>query len=672
MTPSSTKSSALDVGLPTAFEDVVGASSALSDIVGVSASTNAGEPAARKGGVEKARSASAADLASAHDALSFDRDGVFAYKPAGGKGGAAAADGPRPMRVVTLDDTANRVSYANETEGMTVHALGGNDVITGSRFNDELLLGDGNDEGIGGAGDDIIRGGIGDDRLFGQAGADRLEGGDGKDLMDGGTGADVMVGGIGDDIYYVDSVADQVVELAGEGKDSVRSTVNYALLDNLEDLSLEGMAAIFGVGNELNNTMTGNNANNKLWGHGGNDTLSGNGGDDILDGGEGNDRLVGRNGVDHLYGGLGDDQYFVDSQDLIFEFDGEGRDEVISIGNYALPDHVEVLRLDGARAIQGEGNSLDNLIVGNDGSNHLYGRDGNDHLVGGRGSDLLSGGGDDDRLDGGEGGDYLEGGRGNDRLDGGTGADTMIGSVGDDTYFVDDMNDVVTEEVGEGYDTVFSTAVHYSLGEGVEEIRLTGTGRSAYGNVGDNRLIGHDGYNLLAGGAGNDVLIGGGGDDTLFGNGLGTEDPGESDRLEGGIGNDTLYGSGGNDLLFGGDNDDRLIGGRGQDRLEGGSGNDVFVFRASERYDDPAGAFDTIIDFHGAGSSGSGQQDFLELSWFSPGSVLVFDRYGNNEHQQYYRVLSPENPFYEKLILINMVGTTNQLTSADYAFVPAG
>ena len=47
-------------------------------------------------------------------------------------------------------------------------------------------------------------------------------------------------------------------------------------------------------------------------------------------------------------------------------------------------------------------------------------------------------------------------------LDGGTGNDTMIGGTGNDIYFVDSAADVVTENVGEGTDTV-NAAVSYTL-----------------------------------------------------------------------------------------------------------------------------------------------------------------------------------------------------------------
>ena len=71
--------------------------------------------------------------------------------------------------------------------------------------------------------------------------------------------------------------------------------------------------------------------------------------------------------------------------------------------------------------------------------------------------------------------DTLSGLAGNDTLDGGAGADTMIGGAGNDTYIVDDAGDVVTENAGEGTDTVRTTLASYTLGANVENLTYTGT-----------------------------------------------------------------------------------------------------------------------------------------------------------------------------------------------------
>lgn len=449
---------------------------------------------------------------------------------------------PRSGRLITLDDNANRATYARQGEAVIVHARGGADSITGSRFDDELLLGEGADEGIGGNGNDIIRGGAGDDKLFGQAGNDRLEGGDGDDLMHGGDGPDIMVGGVGDDIYYVHSTEDQVIEAAGEGSfDNVRSTVSWTLGDHFEELMLEGSADIDGSGNALDNAVLGNSGANVLYGLDGNDTLGGYGGDDIQYGGAGNDRLVGRDGNDVLHGGTGDDQYFVDTADVIVELGGEGVDTVFSVGDYVLGANLEVLRLDGAADLRGEGNNLNNYIAGTDGDNFLIGHGGDDQVFGGRGDDTL---------------------------------------------------------------------------------------------VGDGEAVGNG-----------------------------------NDRLEGGDGADTIFGGGGDDVLSGGGGDDFLFGEAGMDRLDGGSGNDVFVFDLNS-LSIPDQRPDTVIGFHGAGTSGIGEQDSLHFSGgFSSSATLMFDHYGSNQGQQYYRLVDPEHPGQEQLILVQMAGgSTNLLSSDDYLF----
>ncbi len=109
-------------------------------------------------------------------------------------------------------------------------------------------------------------------------------------------GADVLThnvleGGTGNDTYVLYDATDQVIEKAGEGTDLVRTSLNYTLGDNVENLTLTGTAAVNGTGNDLANVITGNSAANVISGLGGGDTLVGGGGGDTLTGGAGGDRF---------------------------------------------------------------------------------------------------------------------------------------------------------------------------------------------------------------------------------------------------------------------------------------------------------------------------------------------------------------------------------------------
>lgn len=492
---------------------------------------------------------------------------------------------------------------------------------------DDLIFGFGGDDSIyGGLGHDLLDGDEGDDQLYGEAGNDALNGGIGNDLLDGAEGADQMAGGLGDDTYFVDDLADEVIELAGEGVDTINSTVTTTLAPNVENLVLIGDADVDGTGNAENNQLFGNDSSNRLYGlagddylmggdgedslygDAGHDLLQGDGGDDVLDGGAGDDTLSGGRGADTLLGGQGNDMYLVDDQDdTIVEHADEGTDTVLATASHTLGAYVENLILEAAGGhINGAGNEQANRLTGNSFDN---------------------------------------------QLDGGLGADTMEGGLGNDTYWVDSLLDVVLENAEEGHDTVHAS-VSYALGDHIESLVLTGSdnlsgtgnqsGNTISGNAGANHILGLDGNDWITGGAGNDTIDGGIGDD-FMGGGQGddtfyTDSHGDyinesydegTDReirsyetartlasgvkqlvlsgvvyrgngneldnlivgneadnnLWGMAGNDTLIGGGGNDAMFGDVGVDMMMGGSGDDYYEVDNTDDVIVEQAGEGYE---------------------------------------------------------------------------------------
>lgn len=293
------------------------------------------------------------------------------------------------------EEVESLYSIAAAGAGVT---LGGNDFansIFGGAGNDTLNGGGGNDilKGMGGA--DIMNGGAGDDKfyventldqvhelagegvdrvystvsfslsagdeveylyakgtsagvtlggsdtantIYGEAGDDTLNGGGGNDVLYGLAGADIMNGGMGNDKFYVDNMLDQVHEIAGQGVDTVYTTVSYNLAAGQEVEYLYGIGAT-----SAGATLGGNEFDNRVYGNTGDDTINGGAGNDYLYGMAGNDTLNGDNGIDRLYG------------------------------------------LDG-----------DDVLAGGAGNDYLYGGAGNDLLRGGLGADILQGDAGDD------------------------------------------------------------------------------------------------------------------------------------------------------------------------------------------------------------------------------------------------------------------------------------
>jgi len=209
-----------------------------------------------------------------------------------------------------------------------------------------------------------------------------------------------------------------------------------------------------------------------------------------------------------------------------------------SLDAYVLPANVQNLTLTGSLNLSGTGNNLDNTLISN------------------------------------------------------SGVDTLAGGLGNDTYFLNNAGDVVTENLGEGVDTVVAGFSYTLVGTNLENVTLTGSaGLTATGNALDNVLTSNTGIDTLTGGLGDDIYVLNNAADTVV------ENPGEgTDTVATSFGylltvgshleNVTLFGSdpvnatgdGLDNVITGNSAPNMLTGGLGNDTLIGGFALDTALF----------------------------------------------------------------------------------------------
>jgi len=317
---------------------------------------------------------------------------------------------------------SNAFTGVGNTADNVINGGAGNDSLSGLLGADTLNGGAGNDTLDGGQGADLLNGGAGNDtytvdnradvvveaagggfdtvnvvigytlpsgaeiervvmaagstamNVVGNEFAQVIVGNAGTNLLDGGGGADTLIGGAGNDTYIIDHVGETVVEEAGGGYDSVRTSLSsHTLAANVETLTYTGTGDFAGTGNSLVNVITGGVGN------------------DTLDGGAGADRLV---------GGAGNDTYIIDNaSDAIVETADGGYDtQVTSLTTAMARANIEALTYSGSGNFVGYANATGTAITGGAGD---------DKLSGGAGIDILSGRGGNDVLTGGAGADVF-------------------------------------------------------------------------------------------------------------------------------------------------------------------------------------------------------------------------------------------------------------------------
>ena len=205
----------------------------------------------------------------------------------------------------------------------------------------------------GSAQPDTLPGTIFNDDVRGFDGNDNLSGAIGNDYLAGGPGNDSLNGGVGSD--WADYVG-------------ASGAVTVSLLTNTSS-GAAGNDTLISMENIRGSKFA--------------DTLAGNSGNNSLDGGPGGDRMS---------GGGGNDTFVVDNgADRVIVVPG-GIDLVKSSISYRLGTTLENLTLTGSDSINGSGNDLNNLLIGNVSANVLRGIAGNDVLNGRAGKDVLWGG----------------------------------------------------------------------------------------------------------------------------------------------------------------------------------------------------------------------------------------------------------------------------------------
>jgi hypothetical protein len=376
-------------------------------------------------------------------------------------------------------------------------------------------------------------GGTGADNLVGTALADHLSGGTGA--------ANTLTGGAGDDYYTVQAVGDAIIELSGEGIDTVRTTLStFALPDNVENIVY--------LGDPSGVSYTGNASAN---------TISGSSFDDVLNGGDGNDTINPGFGVDIVDGGTGDDAFtflsFLTAADRIDG--GAGTNDQVGIGGpytganrlvfgAATMVNVEVLAflpgngtydvvMNDTNVAAGQvmsifgGNLLAAQTMTVDGSAET---DGAYRMFGGLGVETLTGGAGND-------GFYFGPGKygASDVVHGGGGTNDQLGLDGNYTLTIDNRADVevvalLGGPVGDRNTYNITLADSFIGASETKTVHATSVVTSLVVNAsaevdGNVRVFGGGAADTLTGGAGADFLFGGNGGDTL----------------RGGVGSDTFF-----------------------------------------------------------------------------------------------------------------------------------
>jgi Ca2+-binding RTX toxin-like protein len=438
-------------------------------------------------------------------------------------------DSGNSTRVLVTGSTAANLIIGS-SNGDTLSGLAGNDTLDGGAGNDNMIGGAGNDTYVVRDALDLVQEGIDGDGLdtviyhslqvdytlafdvenltiasgegfFSATGNERnnvIQDESGSDhTLSGGIGKDTLVGGAGNDSYVLNvsdgDLGDVLVEVAGQGTDSVRLTGNGSAtsivfivpthIENVFVFSSTGASTVTLTGNALDNLLAGESmpGGAALFdGGAGNDTLRGGLGHDNLKGGAGNDSIIGGNlGNDTLTGGAGVDTLNGGNDNDVFIYaaptdfsagesvDGGDGDDVLRFTSITAG---QTLMLSGTVLVESVAITNPAGVIGATALNvNAAGVTNGLSIIGNNGANTLTGTAFDDSLTGNGGNDALNGGAGNDTLVGGAGADNQQGGLGDDLFQLTTLVEFAAGELidgGAGSDTL-------QLGGAAQTLNLT-------------------------------------------------------------------------------------------------------------------------------------------------------------------------------------------------------
>jgi Ca2+-binding RTX toxin-like protein len=283
-----------------------------------------------------------------------------------------------PNGSITLTD--NRAGSPDGTTTFTNFEL--------FQFSNGLVLTQAQLGGSGGTTTTIVNGTTGSDVLTstaigaiinGLAGTDTLTAGAANQILDGGAGADILndngqtgitlVGSAGNDTFIVSSPNTVITELAGNGTDTIQTSLSsFSLPTNVERLVHTGSESF---------TATANAAGQMITGGTGADTLN-----------DGSFAVT-------LRGSGGADTFTVtNAATTVTEVAGSANSTVdTTLANFSLGANIQNLTYTGSGNFTGTGNGLANTVTGGAGNDTLSGNGGADTLIGAAGNDSLTGGG---------------------------------------------------------------------------------------------------------------------------------------------------------------------------------------------------------------------------------------------------------------------------------------